>query len=495
MSYFYDVYVSSYVDEHQDSDHGQRWINNLIYFFDSILTSRLDRQATIVSTADFKEDGILHGRDKAEVLNSSALLVIVLNDSYLNDPACLQEIQLFLSFIAEGTAPARVLKVLKQPVAEKNLPSQLADCSRYDFYLNKSFQGDIEEELLYFHSMQDVFWLKLVDLAFDVDNMINALNTDNLSFFLGKTVYLADTTDDQKENLDSVRRELVRHGYKILPDKALSRDPWKLRAEVLGYLGASTLSVHLIGNKYGELLNKSEYSAVDLQNKIAADYYVKLEKVGVNKREQPFARLIWINPDSKQINPQQKKYIEELRNDDKLVKGADVLEIPIEILKSTIHIKTNHINKIKRELEEEEGLAEQRDPKKIYFIHEKEVSFNCSLLQKWLNNNDFTYEEPVWCNNQIEQIQHHQRKIIENNFVLIYYSGENIEWLKSKVYDLVKTAGFERKLPHLGKAIYSDVDLSELEGYLSKMDILKLDQAGGIEEKLQPFIDKINGEQ
>jgi len=494
MSYFYDIYVSSYVDEHQDSDIDQKWINNLVYFLDTLLSSRLNRAATIISSADFREDGILHGRAKHEIFPRVALLVVVLNEKYLAHQESLGEITSFIEANEECDVPTRILKVIKQPLTfDLQLPD-LSECSSYDFFIRNSFTDNIEEELMYFDAMQDVFWLKLIDLAFDIDTKIQNLSSDTFNFFLGKTVYLAETSEDQKENIDSIRRELVRHGYKILPDKPLSDDPWKLRTEVLGYIGASTLSVHLIGNEYGQLLKNSEFSAVDLQNRIAADYFMKLEKLGAHKREQPFARLIWINPDTKQINPQQRKFIEDLKNDDKMVKGADVLEIPIEILKSTIHSKTNYINKLKKEIEIEEGITDEKDQKKIYFIHEREESFNCSLLRKWLTNNEFTFEEQSCEGSQIDQLVSHQTKIIEDDYILIYYSGNNLEWLKSKVYDLVKTAGFERKIPHKGKAIYSDVELTELEDYLAKTGILKLDQAGGIEEKLQPFIDKINGE-
>ncbi|WP_424961096.1 DUF4062 domain-containing protein [Ekhidna sp.] len=178
--------------------------------------------------------------------------------------------------IADGVA--RIFKVLKRPFdPDEHLP-ELEDLLTYDFYLVDPLTGDPQEFTRFFGSdAERSYWMKLVDMAYDINHVLHAKELSEgegayATIPREKTVYLASTGVDMVIQRDIIKRELIRHGYKVLPDHSLPKEAKALDRMVRDDLDRCRLSIHLVGEDYGYKPRGSELSVVDIQNRVASDH-------------------------------------------------------------------------------------------------------------------------------------------------------------------------------------------------------------------------------
>ena len=104
-----------------------------------------------------------------------------------------------------------------------------------------------------------------------------------------RTVYLASTGVDILIQRDIIKRELLRHGYRVLPEQSLPKEAKLLEAMVKSDLEKCRLSIHLIGEDYGYKPKGADLSIVDIQNKIASEYVLKvIEHNSKSADREPF---------------------------------------------------------------------------------------------------------------------------------------------------------------------------------------------------------------
>ena len=115
--------------------------------------------------------------------------------------------------------------------------------------------------------------MKMVDMSYDIYQIQTKLteletsSTENKDIIgKDKTIYLASSGVDMIIQRDIVKRELIRHGYKVLPDHSLPKEVGSLESMVEGDLDKCCLSIHLIGEDYGYKPKGSDLSVVDIQN-------------------------------------------------------------------------------------------------------------------------------------------------------------------------------------------------------------------------------------
>ena len=75
-----------------------------------------------------------------------------------------------------------------------------------------------------------------------------------------------------------MKRELLRNGYKVLPEKNMPKDLESIMKMVKRDLAASNMSIHLIGSDYGKIYG-TNVSIIDLQNRLATQHFNELEKM------------------------------------------------------------------------------------------------------------------------------------------------------------------------------------------------------------------------
>jgi hypothetical protein len=432
----------------------------------------------------------------SEELNTGAIytpftmLIPVVSTDLLNSSNFKDELKLFHEkAINKGsnniTWNSRIFKVLKEPQRGHFLLDYLSNSISYDFF---HYDSSTEELVIYDDftgpASEKTFWMRLYDLAYDIFKVMDSLkNTEaeiaNITSELNKvTIYLSEVGADLLSERDSIKRELLRNGYKVLPEKNMPKDLDSIMKLVKKDLAASHMSLHLVGSDYGKIQGTNS-SIVDLQNRMAVEYFNELEKMDA-ETSMNFGRVIWVAPDMKNVSVKQRLFIENLKKDSESMSRADLLETSVEELKAFV------INKI------EEGIVQHqkiyggsgKDSKIIYLIHERSDAEKCKKIEEFLEKNGYQVITSNFEGNPDDIRTKHNDNLKRCDATLIYYGNENEGWIKSKQKELLKSLGLGREKPISPQAI-----LIENESQLK--DSLGIDEKAIILQGQNQFSPKI----
>ncbi len=440
MNFKFDLYIT-YPDA-GDNKITENWINNFKNFLEILLEKLLKRKISIALSTD---------KNAKEALKASSSFLLILNENHLNKK--FQEEIKEIAIITKNDSSERVYKIFTSKIETPALPESVKPLINYNFYKIDSETGNTIQ-FIEFKGEKDekLFWLKLVDLAYDVYNNIVKLNKIEKEKTLNekKVIFLAETGEGQFENRDIIKRELLQHGYTVIPEKHINLNDNKFDDDIKQYLLNACMAIHIISEDYSQSQNE-EHSICAVQNSIASKYYIELE--GQNK-ENLLKRIIWISPDLNLKTEKQRNQIEQLKQNEEALKGAEVIQTPIELLKTVIHNRLNE----EYEIEQDErktlnGKKAGKDIMCVYLIYDKTDSENIKTVHDYFGKHNFVILSSSFEGNEYELIKQHKRKLVKSDYVFIYYN-DNKEWLTSKIKDIMKSPGFGRKRPFQSKVIY-----------------------------------------
>ena len=215
------------------------------------------------------------------------------------------------------------------------LPAKLALSPSYTFFdtdsetgLTRVYKptGTLDEQRLY--------WAKVLDLAFDLGNKISS-NEIEVSY--KHAIYLAQTNPEQFESRDAIRSELIHRGFTVYPTHFLEGPVDKLSGQISEYLEKCSMSIHIVGNTYGPLVEGSDNSLVELQCRLAAKRWrLASQKNG----EKAFQRIVWLQPGIKPTDERHRLFVGSLRIEEK-DESSEIVQTPIEDLKTVLREKIN----------------------------------------------------------------------------------------------------------------------------------------------------------
>jgi hypothetical protein len=387
-------------------------------------------------------------------VSKAAILISVLSPRYVRSEWCMREINEF-SRAAEARGGLRVgnssrlFKILKTYIPLEEQPESLQPMLGYEFYeydhtldRAKEFSPDVSPH-------RDIrYWEKLEDLANDIVHLIERMKKSNGTGLTvaaaapasvssnGKTVYLAKTTSDLNEERDSIQRELQQHGQLVLPDKELPLNAEALKEEVSSYLKQSQLSIHLIGSRYGIVPEDDSRSIVQIQNDLARE------------SAQEVKQLIWMPTGLETKDERQQKFIDSLRLGLNGSLGAEVLQTKLEDLKIQIY------EKLADKPQPAAPIDSDSNPTSLYLICDKQDYEAVSPLESYLFDQGFEVILPVLEGDEAQAAQDHKDNLLCCDAVLIYYGQASEIWLRMKMRELQKIAGYGRTEPMLARAIY-----------------------------------------
>lgn len=404
--------------------------------------------------------------------------------------------------VADGVA--RFFKVLKRPYDPDTHLPELEDLLTYDFYLVDPLTGDPQEFTRFFGSdAERSYWMKLVDMAYDINHVLHAREVIDgggtyATIPREKTVYLASTGVDMVIQRDIIKRELIRHGYKVLPDHSLPKEAKALDRMVRDDLDRCRLSIHLVGEDYGYKPRGSELSVVDIQNRVASDHtyqMVEKNKEAKEGEKKLFSRLIWVSPDLKNVTERQKIFIEDLKSDAAALEEAEVLQIQLQELKTIIReeLVTGGRFNVRRNIKGLNQEEKDEKTKMIYLIADKRDVSEIDDLQTYLKKQGFNVVSPSYEGDLVDLRYIHQENLRRCDASIIYFGQATEDWIKTKLQDLLKAPGFGREKPLTAKAVYfngqKDVDME----HYKKNNAMVLGNNGGTfnPEHLKPFLTKM----
>jgi hypothetical protein len=377
-----------------------------------------------------------------EKLRRVASLIAVVSPRYVNSEWAKRELAEFWKAAQEQGGirlgeKGRVFKVLKTPVALDLHPAELRSVLGYEFFRVDPESGRIRElDEIFGPEAQRDFWMKLDDLAHDICGLLQALTiSPSVESQVRATVFLAETTSDLREQREAIKRDLRQHGYLVLPRQPLPLVASELKEMLHENLLQCQLSIHPVGKNYSLVPEGAATSMVELQNEMAVS---RAEKGG-------FSRLLWIPAGIKVEDDRQKKVLDGLRFDLRLQPSSDLLETSLEDL------RTAYRDRLKRpEPQKTAGTSGPDDGevwRQIYVIYDQRDAELTPIWNDFLFQQGFEVIRPVFEGDEAEIREFHQENLANCDGVLIIYGKANELWLRRKLREIQKSAGYGRTKP------------------------------------------------
>jgi hypothetical protein len=452
MEFEGDAFISyAHLDNVELVEGGKGWISNLHRALEVRVGQLLGKKPEIwrdpkLAGNDILEETLI-GR-----LHRVAALISVVSPRYVRSEWSLKELSEFVNAAREQGGlrvhnKARVFKVLKTPVPADKTPPELQSLLGYEFFKVDPDTGRIRElDEVFGPDAQRDFWIKLDDLAHDICCLLEILEApgqpagSTLPAAQPKHVFLAETTSDLKDQRGAIKRDLQQFGYTVLPDRALPLVASEVKAAVREDLARCQMSIHLIGKSYSLVPEGGAESLLEIQNELAIE----------RGERGTFSRLVWIPPRLQVDDERQLKVIERLRLDPRIRPGADVLETFFEDLRTVIH---ESLEQHEAPRENSTGSIESGNLRRLYFIYDQRDAVSISSWAEHLFEQQLEIIHPLFEGDEAEVRGYHEENLSTCDGALIFYGAANECWLRRKLREVQKSAGYGRTKPSPAVAI------------------------------------------
>jgi len=474
-----DIFLSyAHIDNEALIEGGKGWISEFHRALEVRLAQLLGEKPNI--WRDTSLDG--NHRFAEEIVSQFdkiAILVSVISPRYVNSDWCVKEVQEFFKASENNMGvfinnKARVFKVIKTPVQLTQHPSEIQGLLGYDFFQVDGETKRVKEfSAIFGPESQQAYWSKLDDIAHDISELLKEIKGSDQTKIkqLGPTVYLADTSFDKKEERDKIKRWLKEGGFNVLPNKSMSEIADEYKREVQELLAECELSIHIIGNNYGLVLEGTDESKIVLQNREA----------GKISKEKGLKRIIWSAPNNQPSDERQKAFLEELNINSEAQIGADFIISNIEDLKFAIQDK---FKEEKEKAEEEVEKEQESEVKQVYLICEEGDLDSIVELEDYLFNQGLDVILPAFEGDQTELRLDHQENLKSCHAVIIYYGAGSELWVRSKTRDFLKIAGYGRSKPLNSKTVIIAGEETPQKKRFRSHDLEVIDMLSGFDANL-----------
>jgi hypothetical protein len=434
-----DAFISyAHIDNVGLSESHKGWVANLHRALETKVSQLLGRRSRIWRDPKLAGNDVLD-ETLLDQLRKVAVLISILSPGYLRSQWGQKELAEFCRACEEQGGlriqdKARLFKVMKTPVPLQQLTPELQAVIGYEFFKVDVESGRVRElDEVFGPAAQRDFWLKLDDLAHDISVLLQMMDTsiDTPAPLDRGTVYVAETTSDLREQRDSIRRDLQQHGYTVLPTRALPLSIDEATVAIREDLSLARMSIHMIGRHYSLVPEGSVKSLQELQNDLAIE----------RAQGGAFARLVWIPRDLKVADERQLQMMQRLRMDQRSHTGSDLLETSLDELRTAIDTWLTRDDKVKTVATP--PVASGPGSAQVYFLYD---SRDADAIAPWA---EFLFKEfevihPVFSGDEADMRQYHEENLRTCDGVVIFYGAANEPWLRRKLAELQKSAGYGR---------------------------------------------------
>jgi hypothetical protein len=488
MNFEGDAFISyAHLDNVELIEGGKGWVTNLHRALEVRVAQLLGKPSHIW------RDPKLDGNDVFEDalvkrLREVAALISVVSPRYVKSEWARRELAEFWKAAeAQGGVrfhdKARIFKVLKTPVPVEATPPELQSLLGYEFFRVDPDTGRIHElDEVFGSEAQREFWIRLDDLAHDICCMLEVLEGSDpgaglVDSIAASAIFLAETTSDLREQREAIKREVQQHGYTVLPARALPMVESELKAALRSDLARCRVSIHLVGKSYSFVPEASSLSLLEIQNDLAIE----------RGHQGEFSRLLWIPPGLQVNDERQRHVIEQLRMDPRIQKGADLLETPLEDFKTVIQERLKRITA--PTVAPSKQIGSSKNLVQLYLIYDQRDTEVASPWADFLFEKEFEVIRPVFEGDEAEVREYHEENLRSCDAALILYGTASECWLRRKLRELQKSAGYGRTKPMPVVAISLIPPAAPEKERFRTHEALVIPQLAGFSpDALQPFI-------
>lgn len=423
-------------------------------------------------------------------LSKAALLVTVISPRYVRSEWCLKELEEFCKSASEGGGlnvgdKLRVFKVVKLHIPLESHPPQLRGVLGYEFFEYDAERGRPKEFNPDVVPHRDIkYWEKLDDLAYDIKQLIEMMReaggtaaaSASADSTARKTVYLAETAFDLRQERDLIKRELQQHGHVVLPEVELPLSGAALAETVRECLRRSDLSVHLIGSNYGIIPEEESRSLVEIQCELAGE-------TGDGLR-----RIVWMPLGLEPRDERQRRFVDHFRLGLNGQRDIEVLQTSLEDLKKLVAERVN----VGPSAPAASAAAYGASPPSVYLICDREDLDEVTPLEEYLYESGLDVILPAFEGDEAQIREDHRANLLECDSVVLYFGRGSEIWLRMKQRELQKIAGYGRARPMLAKAIYlAAPHTSAKELVRDRESVIIKNFAAFSPDRLAPFVARV----
>ncbi|HYN20232.1 MAG TPA: hypothetical protein VE078_04675 [Thermoanaerobaculia bacterium] len=426
-----------------------------------------------------------------ERLPRIAALVSVLSPRYVHSEWCTRELKEFCRASEKSGGiriadKSRIFKVVKTPVPREQHPDEVQPLLGYEFYVVDPQSGRPRElsQAAYGPDAERAFLTKLDDLAYDITKLLEVVKNGKEETAQPQTskgtVYLAETSFDLRDEREAIKRDLIRNGYEVLPDQPLPLVASDFTQLVRDQLARCSLAVHLIGHTYGVVPDGASRSLVVLQQELATE----------RSAAGGLSRLIWMAPGLEVEDERQRDFVQHLQTSPEVHAHAELLEVPLEDLKTTIHLKLTPPAAAKSG---KEAKSSAKELLRLYLICDQQDLEATRPVEDFLFDQGFEVTLPMFDDDEAQARSDHEESLCSCDAVLFFYGEAGEPWLRRKLRELQKSAALGREKPLLARGIYVAAPLNPQKERFRTLEatVLRESAAGFSPDVFAPLLAEI----
>jgi hypothetical protein len=485
VPFTHDLFLSyAHVDD-RSLDDSEGWVTSLYQRLMTQLYQSLGREPKIWWDQRKQENKYVVDKIGDEI-SDTLLLTAILTPTYANSNWCKGELKEFCERAVqtgglEIEGFARIFCAVKTPVEANQIPKELRMLERFEFY-----KTDANGRVTEFRHQKNVYdqdyWSKFYDLAAAIKKTLEKLGPqpddalEPVDLPLSKKVYLAETSSDVAEAHDRVKRELLEQGYYVLPRTPLPLNLPDLESTARDRLSRCSLSIHIIGERYG-VIPEGEEPKDDQPRRSTARLQLELATERA-ANDRSFKQLVWMPVGVQGVSGDQKKFIEYLQTNF----GAELLQSSVDDLRNRV------IEKLRPK---EPLIVTQSDRKRVYLICDDRDIDDVVPIADYLGKG-FEVVPLTDQSDSGQLAQYHRDNLVRCDGALIYYGWGNQLWLRLKMSDLLKASQWRDQRP-LSKAIYVSGPKTPEKRLFRTQEAHVIENFGAFSpDVLQPFISALN---
>jgi len=287
----------------------------------------------------------------------------------------------------------------------------------------------------------------LIQTIYDIALYLKNINSDSTEKL---TIYIGPSDDSTTFEYQKITRELLHRNHNILPtiQNPSAKEIIENQDLLIEMLTQADLSIHFIGHQSIEQYPEKVSPAMRVNEMVAEFCRSNFKK--------KLSRVIYVPDETEHTTEQIKIKIAQFKSDINILKNAELVQTPVEKLKSIILAKMEELS--------DKSLSDQQlnQTSDLYLIYTKESETEARQIIEKLKFKGIHYSSSMVDLDHVALLNYHQNQLKTCSGVIVVDNG-NSDWLARKFSDIVKAPGWGRKNPFKLKMLIGNIDEAQIK--------------------------------
>jgi hypothetical protein len=215
-----------------------------------------------------------------------------------------------------------------------------------------------------------------------------------------------------------------------------------------------------------------------------------------------FPRLLWMAPQLSSDDLRQQIFIDHVRSDGRVLAGADLLETSFEELRTVLRGRLEKMRQpaapaaapsaVPASPATPTAASAEDGPARLYFVCDQRDAETVGPWLAFLFDEGLEVIPSVFEGNETEVREYHDESLSDCDGVLIFYGAGNELWLRRKLREVQKIAGYGRSRPMRAVGICVAPPMSPAKAQFRTHEAMILSQPAGLApDPLRSFVERM----